>query len=372
MLESFSFAKYLNIPQAKIFLLTWFICEMLLFFSIKFANRWQLHDLPNEERKIHNQPIPTIGGLPIFISFFLGIYLTQDGWGGMKPVLLGSFICMLLGLVDDLKPISAIWKLFILFGVTFFIYHTSGDLKSGGVQITLLPWPILNLFLSLFWIVGMMSAINSLDNMDGLASGTTVISSLFLFFIAWEHWQQWLSFMAIGLCAGCLTFLKYNFFQPKAGIFLGDNGSYFIGFTLACMAMMGAWTNPRLDYSETERLIKAIIVPPLLLGVPIFDIITATVLRLVNGEVKTLSHAIVYCGTDHTSHRLVALGFSKRMAVSILWGLGIALGLVSLLIQSSSNMWFYLPLAIITLFSLFLFARYLNSAKVYKHQMIEA
>ena len=364
-----SFSKYLNLPQAQIFLLTWFICEVLLFFSIRFANRWQLHDLPTEERKIHDRPVPTIGGIPIFIAFFLGIYLTKDGWGAMKPVLLGSFICMLLGLIDDLKPISAIWKLIILFAVAYFIYDSSGNIQNGGVQITLLPWPSLNLFISLFWIVGMMSAINSLDNMDGLASGVTVIASLFLFFIAWEHWQQWLSFMAIGLCAGCLTFLKYNFFQPKASIFLGDNGSYFIGFTLACMAMMGAWTNPRLDYSDTERMLKAIIVPPLLLGVPIFDIITATVLRLVNGEVKTLSHAIVYCGTDHTSHRLVALGYSKRMSVSILWGLGVLLGMISLLIQRSHSILIYISMAIMTFLGLIMFARYLNKANVYDHQL---
>ena len=369
MLESFNFSRYFDIPQAKIFLLTWFICEVLLFFSIRFANKWQLHDLPTEERKIHDRPIPTIGGLPIFIAFFLGIYLTQDGWGAMKPVLMGSFVCMLLGLIDDLKPISAIWKLIILFAVTYFVYDSSGNIQAGGVQITLFPWSFLNLAISLFWIVGMMSAINSLDNMDGLASGTTVIASLFLFFIAWEHWQQWLSFMAIGLCAGCLTFLKYNFFQPKAGIFLGDNGSYFIGFTLACMAMMGAWTNPRLDYSESERMIKAILVPPLLLGVPIFDIITATALRLINGEVKTLPHAIVYCGTDHCSHRLVALGYTKRMAVAILWGLGIVLGLISLLIQRSGSPWFYLPVAASTFLMLFFFAAYLNKAKVYEHQL---
>jgi UDP-GlcNAc:undecaprenyl-phosphate GlcNAc-1-phosphate transferase len=369
MEEAFSFSKYLNHPQAKIFLLTWFICEVLLFFSIRFANKWQLHDLPTEERKIHDRPIPTIGGLPIFIAFFLGIYLTQDGWGAMKPVLLGSFICMILGLIDDLKPISAVIKLFVLFAITYFIYDHSGTLDHDGVKITLFPWAELNLIISLFWIVGMMSAINSLDNMDGLASGITAIASLFIFFIAWAHWQQWLSFMAIALCAGCLTFLKYNFFQPKAGIFLGDNGSYFIGFTLACMAMMGAWTNPDKDYSDTDRLIKAVIVPPLLLGVPIFDIITATVLRLVNGEVKTLKHAIVYCGTDHTSHRLVALGFSKRMAVSILWGLGALLGLVSLLIMKLESILIYLPLAGLTFIGLFLFACYLNKAKVYDHQI---
>jgi UDP-GlcNAc:undecaprenyl-phosphate GlcNAc-1-phosphate transferase len=353
--------------QVWIFLSTWFISEILLFLSIRIANRWNLHDSPIEDRKTHDQPVPTIGGIPIYFAFLLGIYFSQEGWVEMKPVLIGAGICMLLGLIDDLRPISAILRLFVLFGVTLFIYHNSAT-GPDAIQLTLLPNLPLNIIFSLIWIVGMISAINSLDNMDGLAAGITAIACLFMFFIAWEHWQRWLSFMAIGLCAGCLTFLKHNFFQAKAGIFLGDNGSYFIGFTLASMAMMGAWTSPRLDLHESERITKALLVPPLLLGVPIFDIITATALRLVNGEVKTLTQAIVYCGRDHTSHRLVALGFNQRQAVLILWGLGVALGVVSLIIQRSQSMWLYLPLGLVTLGSLLYFAIVLNRAKVYDWQ----
>jgi UDP-GlcNAc:undecaprenyl-phosphate/decaprenyl-phosphate GlcNAc-1-phosphate transferase len=234
--------------------------------------------------------------------------------------------------------------------------------------VRLTPWDAINIFVSLVWVVGMMSAINSLDNMDGLASGITAIACLFIFFIAWVHWDRWLSFMAIALLAGCLTFLKYNFFVPKAAIFLGDNGSYFIGFVLACMVMMGSWTNPEIDFTIEERLIKALLVPPLLLGVPIFDIVTATILRLVNGEVKTVKEAIIYCGKDHTSHRLVALGFTRRQAVVTLWVMGISLGIVSLLIQGSSEPRFYITLASLTFVLLIFFAIILNKARVYSHQ----
>ena len=356
-----------ELPQVWIFLFTWFISEILLFSAIRIANRWHLHDNPNEDRKIHEVPIPTIGGVAIFIAFVCGIFLAGEGWYQMQPIIIGAGVCMVLGLVDDLKPISAVLKLVILFGVTLSIYYASA---TGGnqLQLTLLPWDWANILFSLIWIVGMMSAINSLDNMDGLAAGITAIACLFMFFIAWEHWQRWLSFMSIALCAGCLTFLKYNFFQPKAGIFLGDNGSYFVGFALASMAMMGAWTNPRETFGVDERVMKAILVPPLLLGVPIFDIIVATSLRLINGEVKTLKEAIVYCGQDHTSHRLVALGLNRRQAVLCLWGLGIALGTVSLIIQGSNNPAFYISLGILTLLGLLGFAVLLSKAKVYDHQ----
>jgi UDP-GlcNAc:undecaprenyl-phosphate GlcNAc-1-phosphate transferase len=92
------------------------------------------------------------------------------------------------------------------------------------------------------------------------------------------------------------------------------------------------------------------------------------VLRLVNGEVKTVKEAIIYCGRDHTSHRLVALGFDQRQAVLILWGVGAVLGCVSLIIQRSQDIWIYLPLAGLTLSLLFAFALLLNRAKVYDHQ----
>lgn len=362
MFDSIQFPDLKNITQLWIFFVTWWLSELFLFLGIRIANRYHLHDKPDGHRKIHDTPTPTIGGIPIFIAFCSGIYLTQEGWNDMQPIILGAFICMFLGLVDDIKPISAVIKLIILFLVTYFIYSNS------GVQATITPWQPVNLIISLFWIVGMMSAINSLDNMDGLAAGITAIACLFIFFIAWVHWQRWLSFMAVALLAGCLTFLKYNFFQARAGIFLGDNGSYFIGFTIACMAMMGAWTDPRLEHSSFEREIKAILVPPILLGVPIFDIIVATILRLVNGEVKTVKEAIVYCGKDHTSHRLVALGLSKRQAVLLLWSMGVGLGVVSLLIQGSKDPNFYIPLALLTFTVLFAFALMLNRAKVYDHQ----
>jgi UDP-GlcNAc:undecaprenyl-phosphate GlcNAc-1-phosphate transferase len=362
-------SRFLHIKehtQVWIFLFTWFISEFLLFFAIRLANRWNLHDVPTELRKTHEGPVPTIGGIPIFVAFLMGLFLTQEGWGEMKPIVLGAGVCMILGLIDDLKPISAVIKLVILFTITIFIYNSGAN--EDQAVLTIFPWPFFNVIFSLLWIVGMMSAINSIDNMDGLAAGITAIACLFMFFMAWEHWQRWLSFMCVALCAGCLTFLKYNFFQPKAGIFLGDNGSYFIGFTLASMAMMGAWTSPRSIVHWDERLLKALLVPPLLLGFPIFDIITATVLRLINGEVKTIKEAIVYCGCDHSSHRLVALGFDKRQAVLILWGIGILLGIVSLIIQRSTDIWVYLPLALLTIVLLFVFASFLNLAKVYEHQ----
>ncbi|MBF0199334.1 MAG: hypothetical protein HQL32_16590, partial [Planctomycetes bacterium] len=108
----------IRIAQVWIFLSTWFMAEIFLFVAIRIANRFHLHDAPTEERKIHQTPTPTIGGIPVFCAFALGIILAQEGLDQMQPLLLGSFACMVLGLIDDLKPISAVVKLIILFIVT--------------------------------------------------------------------------------------------------------------------------------------------------------------------------------------------------------------------------------------------------------------
>jgi UDP-GlcNAc:undecaprenyl-phosphate GlcNAc-1-phosphate transferase len=354
-----------SIAQLWIFLSTYVAAEVFLFIAIRLANRFQLVDKPTEERKIHEFPIPTIGGIPIFLAFFVGLYFSQEGWEVMRYPVIGAGVCMVLGLIDDIKPISAVLKLAILFGITWYINYAS----NGALQVRLTPWESANLILTLFWVVGMMSALNSLDNMDGLASGITAIACFFMFLVAWTHWDRFLSFMAVALCASCLTFLKYNFFQARAGIFLGDNGSYFLGFALATMAVMGAWTNPRLDFDGTERYIKALIVPTMVLAVPIFDIITATTLRLVNKEVSTVKEAIVYCGTDHTSHRLVALGFSRRQAVLILWAVAAGLGVMALVVQNTASTVLYLSITVVGLAGLVLFAMILNRARVYSHQL---
>lgn len=363
-----------------IFCVSWVITEIFLFIAIRIANRFSLHDNPDDDRKIHEKPIPTIGGIPIyfsfvvsllfsqaFLAFMMKMYLHDESWtdkegGKIVLLLVGSGVCMLLGLLDDIKPISAVVKLIVLFVITTSIFILS------DIKVNLTPWPVLNLLISLFWIVGMMSAINSLDNMDGLAAGITAIACIFFFLIAWAHWDRWLCYMAVVLCASCLTFLKYNFFQSKAGVFLGDNGSYFIGFILAYMAMMGAWTSPRVEIPFEDRFLKALMVPSLLLGIPIFDIIVATILRKVNGVVKSVKEAIVYCGTDHVSHRLVVLGFSRRQAVLILWGLAFVLGTISLVIQGSQSARLYIPLYLVTLLLLIGLTLILNRAKVYQHQ----
>jgi len=186
----------------------------------------------------------------------------------------------------------------------------------------------------MLWLVGVTSAFNGLDNMDGLASGTaSIVASMFLaisvqsFFLAGtETPLSWFGMLSAGLIGANLGFLLYNFGPAK--VFMGDSGSFFLGFTLAALGVMGEWT--------TNRVI-ACTIPVLILGVPIFDFAYIILVRVWRGETRTLRDVIEHCGTDHLSHRLVWMGFSQRKAVLFIYLISFALGITGVLLHNSTS-----------------------------------
>jgi len=204
-----------------------------------------------------------------------------------------------------------------------------------------------------------------MDNMDGAAGGTAAIASFWTFYVAWYTgaWgQPHVSFVAIALMGACLGFLRYNWTPAK--IFLGDNGSLLLGFLLASLTVQCGW-------SRGDR-IKAIIVPCAILCVPLYDITLSTILRIVRGVVKNPVEAIVYCGRDHLTHRLVALGLSKREAVLALYLFGMISGTIAVIVvRPEVKASVYLPITAVGLLGLIAFGVLLDRAKVYPHQQAQ-
>jgi UDP-GlcNAc:undecaprenyl-phosphate GlcNAc-1-phosphate transferase len=210
--------------------------------------------------------------------------------------------------------------------------------------MTLFPYPWLNMLITVLWIAGVTSACNSLDHVDGATAGTSAISAFFIFLIAWyaPEPQRWLSFVAVAVLGASLGFLLYNFNPAK--IYLGDNGAFFLGYTLAAMAILGGWS---------EKPVEAFLIPGLLMAAPIFDIVLSTILRYKNNVVRTFPEAILYCGRDHTTHRMMAHGLSKNVAVYVLYAINVMGGLVALSGLALGTEGF---LALVLLFFLGLFA----------------
>lgn len=284
---------------------------------------------PVAPNKIHTRPVPRAGGLIIFIAFAVAVLLPGYRSHGMNGVLLGAFICMLVGLADDLRGgIPGFYKLLTLCGVTLILYRY-------GVRVTLFDHPALDLVFTTLWIVGVTSAFNGLDNMDGLASGVAAIVAAMFFIIAIQAYLvtgtetslSWFGMLAIGLIGANLGFLIYNF--NPARVFMGDSGSFFLGFTLAALGVMGEWN---------ERPVIAAAIPVLILGVPLFDFAYILIARIYRGETRTLRAIIDHCAPDHLSHRLTWIGFTQRKAVLFIYLLAVALGVSGILLRSSASL----------------------------------
>ncbi len=295
--------------------------------AIALLRRYRILDRVTAE-KIHTLPTPRGGGIVIFLAFAVAVLLPDYRDNPMKGVMIGSLICLIVGAIDDLRGgVPAVIKLAALTWATLVM-------SLFGVQLKLFGFFPLDLFVTWLWIVGVTSAFNGIDNMDGLAGGVAVIVSAMYLAIALDaHYAagtetslSWFGLLAAGLIGANLGFLLYNFKPAK--VFMGDSGSFFLGFILAALGVMGEWADSR---------VVACTIPVLILGVPVFDFIYVLIARIVRGETKTLRQVIEHCATDHLSHRLAWLGFSQRGAVFFVYMMAFALGIAGILLRNSTR-----------------------------------
>jgi len=291
----------------------------------------------------HNQPTPTLGGVGMFGAFLVcvtAVSLIERQSPGHWNLLVGAAIMFLLGVYDDFKRINPPAKLIIqLAAATIFIFY--GDL------IRFFPWPIANIALTFFWLVGISNAINLLDNMDGLSAGVALIAALFLSYFNWRVGDIPLLVLSLSMAGSILGFLIFNF--PPARIFMGDSGSMFLGFTLAALAVARK--------TQASSILAVMGVPSMLFLLPILDTTLVTITRILRGQSPAQG------GTDHTSHRLVAFGLTERQAVLVLYGIAIISGVAASTLESA-NYKVSLVLTPLVLIVLSLFAAYLARLKV--------
>jgi UDP-GlcNAc:undecaprenyl-phosphate/decaprenyl-phosphate GlcNAc-1-phosphate transferase len=294
------------------------------------ARKWGIVDNPGE-RKIHYQPIPRLGGIAIYLGMAVSIVCLK--WCGLAGrlltpeflvILLGGFITLSVGVIDDLRSlrggVPTVPKLLILFAVTLIC-------SQFGVVINFPFLPTwLEVIITLGWIVGVTSAFNAIDHMDGLASGLALIASIVYLGVAIQTGQWQWGILAAALMGANLGFLGHNF--NPASIFMGDSGSFFLGFTLAAMSIMGGWsTNP----------IKASIIPVLVLGIPLFDLAYVIIKRQHEGITKSMKDIIVYSGADHIGHRLMKLGLNQKQTVFLIYMIALAGALGAFIIRNTSR-----------------------------------
>jgi UDP-GlcNAc:undecaprenyl-phosphate GlcNAc-1-phosphate transferase len=272
----------------------------------RLAIQLNVVDSPSESHKTHKQPVPYLGGVAIIIGVCVVTYTAilqseqQDALSLASTVLVPAVLMGVIGLVDDIKKLEP-WPRFIaqnlvgLFIATVLILTDTLGSPSGNT--------FLDLFITIFWIVGITNSINFFDNVDGGASGTIAISSFFLFLLAFQGSQFSIAALSIVLAGATLGFLLWN--RPPARIYMGDAGALFLGLLIATLSL-------RFDPNPINQS-ASFSIPVLLLAIPILDTSVAVVSRLKRGISPFQG------GQDHLSHRLIRSGMNKRQAVLSLW-----------------------------------------------------
>jgi len=326
-----------------------------------FALRTGRVAVPKDTRW-HKKETALMGGVAIFVSTMAIWLVTASllGWGSFRTPFLPIALCasgmFVLGLVDDLRTMDPQHKLagqIVVASILVFL----------GFRLEWTSYKTIDLFLSIVWIVGITNAFNLLDNMDGLSAGVAFIAALFTFlFLVSSPGAASLAtvlLMTASFLGALLGFLVYNF--NPASIFMGDAGSLFIGFVMACLMTTGGAGQAVGD--PVTNLLSVIAIPILIVFIPIVDTGFVSFMR------KLFRRPISQGGKDHSSHRMVAIGLSERKAVSVLYGFSVASGLIALAIRHLDVSFTLVLIAFYLLFVLF-FWIYLGRVKVYTEKSI--
>ncbi len=275
------------------------------------AGRFGSVVVPNE-RKLHERPKPTSGGVAITAGFLAAALLTGALHElkhrlpfGPLALLTGGGIMALMGLVDDRREIPAKVKLLIqvlatlpLLAAGINIGLVSNPLVGGMVPLPAwVAWPA-----TVLWVIGITNAINLIDGLDGLAAGVSAIACLALAVVALIWQQPLVALLCVALAGGTLGYLPYNW--HPASIMMGDTGAYFIGYTIAAVTIVGAIKVPAA---------LALLVPLLVLAVPLFDTVLSPVRRYLNGK------PAFQADRDHLHHRLLEMGLSVPRVVLLMY-----------------------------------------------------
>ncbi len=299
----------------------------------------------------HVNPIPYLGGLPIFTAFIASTTLIYGYLGDLVmviPALIAMTIVAIGGFIDDAHPLSVLGKFIAQIVATTFILVTGQDFLQ---ILPIFGSTVPDTILAFIFLVGLMNAINFLDIMDGLAAGVVAIASLGFAGVAILQNQPIVAVMALALAGSTIGFLYYNF--NPARIFMGDTGSQFIGFTLALFP-------PMLLKQNTAGSNQVLLVASLIiLTIPLFEMTYTSTIRILTGKRPWKG------SKDHFALRAFAMGYSVRKIVLTTYAIGIVVGIAGIIV-SNLSIGFAIGVAIVVLACSLVVARWLSRVHVPK------
>jgi len=330
----------------------------------KTALKLRVFDTPKKLRKIHKTSMPLLGGVAIFLSFFIIIYFIRDKilagnleashWIG---VFIGACFIMIGGFLDDkydIKPkYQIIWPvlacLSVIIGGVEIEKILGGSLYLNTVKIPIIKIGINIYYFVLFsdiliiiWLLGMMFTTKLLDGIDGLVTGVTAIGAfiIFLFTITSQYYQPDIGIAALTLSAACAGFLIFNWHPAK--IFLGEGGSLLLGFILGVLAIISG---------------GKIAIALLIMGIPIMDVAWVIIRRLREGK-----NPFRFADRKHLHFRILDLGIGQRKTVLVYYGFAAIFGLSALTLQSLGKV-FALGFLVLVMLAIIAIFNYLDNKK---------
>lgn len=294
-------------------IVTFVFVALIIPFIKKIAEHVGAMDIPNA-RKVHTKPMPRMGGLGIYLGFLLGYMIFGTPSAIMNSVLIGSFIIVMTGVVDDIKPLKAsvkfVGQVIAACIVVFYGHLYMQQISAFGLT---LDFSIFAIPVSVIFILGCINCINLIDGLDGLASGISGIYFLTIGIIAAIQGKLGLDCVLTFVMLGStLGFLVHNF--NPASIFMGDSGSMFLGFIIAVIALLGF----------KNVTMTSLIIPLLILAIPILDTLFAILRRFLKGE------SISTPDKFHIHHQFLNRNFSQRTTVLIIYLMDILFAFASI------------------------------------------
>jgi len=302
---------------------------------IRAASALRLYDAPDGVRRLHDSPVPRLGGVAVYLSaavvsivviligarvFWTNGVISDYEWRMLTGLLFGSAILFTVGLIDDVRPLPPSVKfaaqvVAALVAIYFGLRLNRATLGYGeGVRVGILSAPLI-----LLWIIGVTNAYNLIDGLNGLAGGIALVACATILAVSLGLGNIAVLIPAAALTGALLGFLRFNF--PKARIFLGDAGSMSIGFLLAMLLLKAA---------EVPGPSVLVAVPILAMCVPLLDLTLAIIRRWLRG--------VPLSGADarHIHHRLMALGLTQQRTAIVLWCLAAGMAAFGLVIAFSA------------------------------------
>ena len=300
--------------------------------SIQISKRIGAFDVPKDNRRMHKVPIPRLGGIAIFISFFVctlilralinaGFIADQNAellLEKLQAILISGTVIFILGVIDDIKGLRARYKLLGQIGCSALAFALGVRIPA----VTLFGWQFLgedgagafvSFIVTVVWLIAITNMINLIDGLDGLAAGVVGIAALAIAYSAYINGYPTAAFAMAVIAGAALGFLPFNFYPAK--VFMGDCGAMFLGFVLASVSIISP---------AKGATVFAIIAPVIVLGVPLFDVAFAMFRRRTRGQ------SIFEADKGHLHHQLTRIGIGQRRSALMLYGISGIMGIAAI------------------------------------------